>query len=100
MEKLHGGQKQNSYLLINCYTTLLWPGPLFMHFESKIIKHESHWQSLGHTGITEEKAPSFPVLGLSGIIYCKVSSKDDGSRKMSNVSDPEIHNSEATKRNS
>lgn len=71
-----------------------------MHFEGKITKHESHWQWLGYTRITEEKAPSFWVLGLSGILYCKVSSKDDGSKKMSNVSDPEIHNSEATRRNS
>lgn len=65
-----------------------------MHFESEITKHESHWQCLGYRRITEEKAPSFWVLGLSGVIYYKVSSKDDGSRKMSNVSDPEIHNSE------
>ena len=57
-----------------------------MHFEGKITKHESHWQCLGYTRITE-KPPSFWVLGLCGILYCKVSSKDDGSKKMSNGSD-------------
>lgn len=60
--------RSKTHLLINCYATLLLPGPLFMHFESKTTKHESHWQCLGYRRITEEKAPSFWVPGLSGIM--------------------------------